>query len=79
MLTQLEKLKTPLLISLNGAAAKILGISKTSLEIEFDTALDDDSVYYYEIHLLDKATGNQLVRTMLLRIRTFIVLQSLKT
>lgn len=40
-----------------GAAAKILGISKTSLEIEFDTALDDDLVYYYEIHLLDKATG----------------------
>ena len=40
-----------------GASVQILGLSKTKLDVEFDTALDDDLVYYYEVHLLDQDTG----------------------
>ncbi len=40
-----------------GAAVKIKKLTRTKLDIEFDAAKDDDYVYYYEIHLLEKDSG----------------------
>ncbi len=39
------------------AQSRIIRLTPEILEIEFDAALDDDYVYYYEIHLLEAHSG----------------------